>query len=169
MEWDAVGFRGLLMRIRITTLWQMKKKRVGLELGIIRVDCNIFSGLIRKSFFFFFSSLNYFYSLNLINNNFLHETEMLIILISSSGFSLYTFAFSILCTTSMPAIARPKIVCLLSSQGCIQVRIPFSYTLSLVVNWQTNLFLRRGRKERMKKSPKKTYSLLRSNKKLTPI
>lgn len=44
---------------------------------------------------------------------------MLIILISSSGFSLYTLVFSILCTTSMPAMARPKIVCLLSSHGYI--------------------------------------------------
>ena len=38
---------------------------------------------------------------------------------SSSGLSLSlcVFAFSILCTTSSPLTARPKIVCLLSSHG----------------------------------------------------
>jgi hypothetical protein len=55
-----------------------------------------------------------------------YEIEMLIILMSSSGFSLYTFAFSILCTTSMPETARPKIVCLLSSQGYNYVSIAAS-------------------------------------------
>jgi hypothetical protein len=45
----------------------------------------------------------------------IYVIEILIILISSSGFSLYTFVFSILCTTSMPATALPKIVCLSSS------------------------------------------------------
>ena len=41
--------------------------------------------------------------------------EMLMILISSSGFSLYTRVFSILWMTSSPWMALPKIVCLLSS------------------------------------------------------
>jgi hypothetical protein len=50
-----------------------------------------------------------------------YAIEILIILISSSGFSLYTLVFSILCTTSMPEIARPKIVCLSSSQDYITI------------------------------------------------
>lgn len=45
------------------------------------------------------------------------------ILISSSGFSLYVFAFSILCTTSRPCTARPKIVCLPSSHDYLHQRI----------------------------------------------
>ena len=47
----------------------------------------------------------------------IYAIEILIILMSSSGFSLYTLAFSIRCTTSKPATARPNIVCLSSSHG----------------------------------------------------
>jgi hypothetical protein len=36
---------------------------------------------------------------------------------SSIGFSLYVLTFSILWMTSKPCTARPKMVCLLSSQG----------------------------------------------------
>jgi hypothetical protein len=41
------------------------------------------------------------------------------ILMSSSGLSLWTLTFSILCTTSKPWMALPKMVCLRSSQGYI--------------------------------------------------
>lgn len=46
-----------------------------------------------------------------------HAISMLRILMSSIGFSLYVLTFSILWITSKPCTARPKMVCLLSSQG----------------------------------------------------
>ena len=46
-----------------------------------------------------------------------YAMEMFTILMSSSGFSLYTLEFSILCTTSRPCTARPKMVCFLSNHG----------------------------------------------------
>lgn len=50
-----------------------------------------------------------------------HEMVILTILMSTSGFSLKVFVFSILCTTSRPCTARPKTVCLLSNQGVFSV------------------------------------------------
>lgn len=47
--------------------------------------------------------------------------SILIILISSTGFSLYVLTFSILCITSNPWTARPKMVCLPSSHGLSNV------------------------------------------------
>src|SRR3569833_1858357 len=47
----------------------------------------------------------------------LYVISILSILKSSSGFSLYVRAFSILWITSSPWTARPNIVCLLSSHG----------------------------------------------------
>lgn len=50
-----------------------------------------------------------------------YSTLMLIILISSTGFSLKTLAFSIICTTSIPFTHLPKIVCLSSNHGALSV------------------------------------------------
>ena len=50
-----------------------------------------------------------------------YDTLMLTILMSVVGFSLNVFVFSILRITSRPCTARPKIVCLLSSQGVFSV------------------------------------------------
>ena len=53
-----------------------------------------------------------------------YSTSILIILISSSGLSvLVTLTFSIAWMTSSPATARPKMVCLRSSQGVAVVVI----------------------------------------------
>ena len=49
------------------------------------------------------------------------STLILMILISSTGFSLNTLAFSIKCTTSMPLTHLPNIVCLSSNQGALSV------------------------------------------------
>ena len=60
-----------------------------------------------------------------------HTISILTILISSSGFSLKTFVFSIRCTTSNPCTARPNIVCLLSlhnHQHILQLYIKHFYT-----------------------------------------
>lgn len=56
----------------------------------------------------------------------LYTISMLRILMSSSGFSLYTLVFSILWITSRPWIALPKIVCLLSSHGCTMMLESYS-------------------------------------------
>ena len=58
-------------------------------------------------------------------------TEILMILMSSSGFSLYVFAFSILWTTSSPCTARPNTVCLLSNHGARSV---------VMKNWEAFVF-----------------------------
>ena len=53
-----------------------------------------------------------------------YSTSMLMILISSSGLSvLLTLTFSMVWMTSSPATARPKMVCLRSSQGVAVVVI----------------------------------------------
>lgn len=52
-----------------------------------------------------------------------YMTSMLSILMSSSGFSLWVRAFSILWITSRPWTARPKMVCLLSSHGYTECQL----------------------------------------------
>lgn len=51
----------------------------------------------------------------------IYNTVILTIFTSSSGFSLNVRTFSILCTTSSPCVALPKIVWRLSSQGVFSV------------------------------------------------
>ena len=62
----------------------------------------------------------------------IYSTSTLIILMSSKGLSvLLVLTFSMLWMTSIPEIARPKIVCLLSNQGVAVV---------VMKNWEPLLF-----------------------------
>lgn len=68
-----------------------------------------------------------------------YRTSILMILMSSSGRSLYVRTFSILCTTSSPWMARPKMVCFLSNHGCFRRPKP-----SVSASWEITTGKRRS-------------------------
>ena len=107
-----------------------KKKKSFLRLVTLSLTTTAaINGYSRGGFFFFlfarvefvgflFSLFSFIVDSRCHLDWWVHFTSMLMILISSRGFSLLSvFAVSILCTTSIPEMQRPKMECFLSNQG----------------------------------------------------